>query len=118
MNIKYKILSLGLLLVILILSVSNVMAWPKDYVLELTIITDKQEEFVSIIELDDRQFRDLKNDTNFEIKPYLVQARKDYADEIGYRKEIYGEDNYKMVNIVKYSFVVRDKSSGRVLLKK
>jgi hypothetical protein len=95
-----------------------VQAWSKDYLLELTIVTDKQEEFVDLIELDDRQFRNLRNDINNEIKSYLVEARKKYADEIGYRKEIYGEENYKMVVIAKYSFIVKEKSSGRILLRK
>lgn len=73
---------------------------------------------VHLVELDDRQFNKLKSDPNNAIKEYLVDARRKYADEIGYRKEIYGEENYKMVVIVKYSFTVKDKSSGRILLKK
>lgn len=98
--------------------VLSVFAWSKDYLLELTIVTDKQEEFVYLVEFDDRQLSKLKNDANNEIKPYLVEARRKYADDIGYRKEIYGEENYKMVNISKYSFIVKDKSSGRILLSK
>lgn len=93
-------------------------AWSKDYLLELTIITDKQEDFVYLAELDERQFRDLRNDSNNVIKDYLVEARRKYADEIGYRKEIYGDENYKMVVITSYKFLVKDKSSGRILLKK
>jgi len=93
-------------------------AWSKDFLLELTIVTDKQEEYIFLAELDDRQFRDLRNDTNNEIKDYLFEARRKYADEIGYRKEIYGEENYKMVVITSYKFIVKDKSCGRILLKK
>ncbi|MFZ5952189.1 MAG: hypothetical protein ACOYXC_15900 [Candidatus Rifleibacteriota bacterium] len=93
-------------------------AWSKDYLLELTITTDKQEEYVFLAELDDRQYRNLRNDSNNEIKNYLVDAQRKYADEIGYRKEIYGDENYKMVVIVRYDFIIKEKSSGRILLKK
>jgi hypothetical protein len=93
-------------------------AWNKDFVLELTIVTDKQEEYVQYIELNDKELRNLRNDPGNEIKPYLVEARRKYADEIGYRKEIYGSENYKMVVISSYRFVVKEKSSGRVLLSK
>ncbi len=93
-------------------------AFSKDYVLELTIVTDRQEEFTQYIELNDREFRNLRNDPTGEIKSFLLEARKKYADEIGYRKEIYGAENYKMVVISSYSFVVKEKSSGRVLLSK
>lgn len=93
-------------------------AFSKDYVLELTIVTDRQEEFIQYIELNDREFRNLRSDPNGEIKRFLLEARKKYADEIGYRKEIYGAENYKMVVISSYTFVVKEKSSGRVLLSK
>jgi hypothetical protein len=98
--------------------VVSVHAWSKDYLMELTITTDKQDEFVFLEELDERQFRDLRNNTNFEVKKYLVLARRKYADEIGYRKEIYGKENYKMVVISSYKLIVKDKSTGRILLKK
>lgn len=107
-----------LVLTLVIGLVISASAWSKDYLLELTVITDKQEEFVFVSELDERQFRNIRNDANNEIKNYLVDARRKYADEIGYRKEIYGEENYKMVVITSYKFVVKDKSSGRILLKK
>jgi hypothetical protein len=96
----------------------SVEALSNDFILELTIITDKEEEFVQIIELNDREFRNLKNDTNREIQNYLLEARKKYADEIGYRREIYGNENFKMVVIAKFTFVVKDKTSGRILLAK
>lgn len=96
----------------------SVQALNKDFVLELTIITDKDEEFVQIIELNDREFSNLRNDTNRGIQSYLVEARRKYADESGYRREIYGAENFKMVVIKSFSFIVKDKSSGRILLKK
>jgi hypothetical protein len=109
----------GLLVLLLLAGFALTLhARSKDYLMELTIITDKQEEFVYLAEIDDRQLRDLRNNTNFEIKPYLVEARRKCADEIGYRKEIYGEENYKMVVISRYKLIIRDKSSGRVLLSK
>ena len=109
----------ALIVVVLVAGlVISASAWSKDYLLELTIVTDKQEEYVFLEELDERQFRDLRNDASNEIKDYLITARRKYADEIGYRKEIYGEENYKMVLVTSYSFIVKDKSSGRILLKK
>lgn len=93
-------------------------AWNKDFVLELTIVTDKQEEFVQYIELNDKEFRNLSNNPGNEIKSYLVDARRKYAEETGYRKDIYGAENYKMVVISSYRFIVKEKSSGRVLLSK
>lgn len=95
-----------------------VQAFSKDFVLELTIITDKQEEYVQIVELGDREFRNLRNDTNRVIQEYLLVTRKKYADESGYRREIYGDENFKMVVIKSFTFVVKDKSSGRILLRK
>jgi hypothetical protein len=107
-----------ILSVFLSLALSVAYAWPKDHLMELTIITDKQEEFVHIVELTERQVRDLRQDLRSAIKPYLVEARKKYADEIGYRHEIYGDENYKMVVIDSYKLIVKDKSSGRIVLRK
>ncbi|MDD3000476.1 MAG: hypothetical protein PHF29_01840 [Candidatus Riflebacteria bacterium] len=85
-------------------------------VLELIITTDKGDGYTYYAELSDRDFRKLKNDLINEIKPYLVEARKECAREMGYREEIYGEENYKMVIIAKYSIVIRDQSNGRTIL--
>ena len=113
-------LQLGILLTVvaILLAIVTVEARSKDFLLELTITTDKQEEFTQYIELDDKELRNLRNDPNNEIKEYLVDARRKYADEIGYRKEIYGAENYKMVVIASYRYIVKEKSSGRVLLSK
>lgn len=116
MNKKYGTILFLSLFVLLIFGFAELGARGFDYLLELTIVTDKQDEFDSFSELNERQFRDLRNNPRKEIEAYLVEARKKYADDIGYRKEIYGEENYRMVVIAKYRFVVRDKSSGRVLL--
>ena len=86
--------------------------------LSLTILTDKADEFVLLVDLDARAFSRLENDPTSAIQPYLLQARKEYAERIGYRREIYGEENYKMVTIRRYSFVVRDVSQDRVVLKR
>lgn len=96
----------------------QVLPWAKEYRLELTVTTDKDDEFVLMVEIDTRQLRKLENDSFTEIQPYLVQARRDYAHNIGYRKEIYGDENYKMVKIISYYYTVREISSGRVVLKK
>ncbi len=93
-------------------------AWNRDYVLELTLYTDKEDRFDLYADLNDREYRNLRNDSQNEIKPYLVEARRKYAEEVGYRREIYGESNYKMVSITRYSFLIKDKSSGRILLSK
>ncbi|MDD2623205.1 MAG: hypothetical protein BWY02_01233 [bacterium ADurb.Bin157] len=85
-------------------------------VLELIITTDKGDGYTYYAELSDRDFRKLKNDLMNEIKPYLIDARKECAREMGYREEIYGEENYKMVIITKYSIVIRDQSNGRTIL--
>ena len=113
---RRSVVVLAILAIFAFLVAAN--AFSKDYVLELTIVTDRQEEFTQYIELNDREFRNLRNDPTGEIKSFLLEARKKYADEIGYRKEIYGAENYKMVVISSYSFVVKEKSSGRVLLSK
>jgi len=113
---RRSVVALAILAVFALLVTAH--AWSKDYVLELTVVTDRQEEFVQYIELTDKEYRNLRNDPGSEIKPYLLAARKKYADEIGYRKEIYGAENYKMVVFSSYSFVVKEKSSGRVLLSK
>lgn len=97
-------------------AVVSVQAWNRDFLLEITIITDKDEEIVHVAELTDREYRSLRNDSVREIQHYLTEARRAYADRIGYRREIYGDENYKMVVIAKFSFVVKDKSSGRILL--
>jgi|GEM_PF-2260502 len=88
------------------------------YRMTLTVITDKAEEFILEAELDEREFSAIKNDPNQGIQTFLVQARKEYADKIGYRKEIYGEENYKMVVIRKYSFVIRTIGQDYIILKK
>lgn len=87
-------------------------------ILELTITTDKGDGYTYYAELSDREFRKLKNDLINEIKPHLIEARKECAREMGYREEIYGEENYKMVIIAKYSLAIRNRSNGRVLLSK
>lgn len=119
--IRFKDFKLAIFLAVLCIAVlctAAVQAWASDYVLELTIVTDKQQEYDLFIEMTDRQLRDLRQDSRNKIRPYLVEARKQYADEIGYRKEIYGEKNYQMVVIASYRYVVREKSSGRILLSK
>lgn len=115
---KRWILLLGVPLVLLALSRSMLYSFSKAYRLELTVITDKADEYVFVTELDEREFKKLENNPSQEILPYLIQARKDYADKIGYRKEIYGAENYKMVTIRHNSFVVREIISGRVIIKK
>ncbi len=115
---KLNLLILVFLLAICSSFFSSVFAWSKDYILELTIVTDKQEEFVDVQELTERQMQAIKRDPTSGIKEYLLATRKKYADEIGYRKEIYGEENYKMVVITRYKFIVRDKSTGRVIVRK
>ena len=110
--------TIWLIAVVLVVSSVALWGWAKEYRLHLTIETDKQEEFVLVIELDTRQFRRLENDPRNEIQDYLVEARRQYARRIGYREEIYGKENYKMVRIERYHFVVREIDRGRVVLKK
>lgn len=105
-------------MLVFILPVFVSQAWNRQYVLELTIITDKQEEFDYMEEINDRQLRDLRFDSRSAITSYLLKARRLYADDIGYRREIYGDENYRMVVVARYRFLVRDKSSGRILLSK
>ncbi len=116
----YNIIRITLLLAVLVsfAAVVSVQAWNRDFLLEIIIITDKDEEIVHVAELTDREYRNLRNDSGREIQHYLTEARRVYADRIGYRREIYGDENYKMVVIAKFSFVVKDKSSGRILLSK
>jgi len=63
-------LQLGILLTVvaILLAIVTVEARSKDFLLELTVTTDKQEEFTQYIELDDKEFRNLRNDPNNEIK--------------------------------------------------
>ena len=117
-NINFYKGSVLLALAVTLLALVTLQARNSDYVLELTIVTDRQESFELYVELNDRELNKLRNNPSIEIKPYLVEARRKYADDIGYRREIYGEENYKMVVITSFSFVVKDKSSGRILLSK
>jgi len=110
--------TLWLALAISLLAFVAVQAWNSDYVLELSIFTDRGDKFDIYVDLAEREFRNLRNDTNNEIQPYLIEARRQYAEDIGYKSVIYGEENYKMIAVKRYSFVVKDKSSGRVLLSK
>ncbi len=114
-SIKISVL---LTLLACLTAVFTVQARNKDFILELTFFTDKDEEVLHIVELDDREFRNLRNDPGREIQNYLVEARKKHADEIGYRHEIYGDGNFKMVVVAKFQYIVKDKSSGRILLSK
>jgi hypothetical protein len=110
--------TLLLTLAVSLLTFVAVQAWNSDYVLELSINTDKGDKFDIYIDLTERQFRDLRNDANNQIQKYLLEARRQYAEDIGYRKDIYGEENYRMVAVTSYEYVVKDKSSGRILLSK
>ncbi|KAF1082075.1 MAG: hypothetical protein GQF41_1715 [Candidatus Rifleibacterium amylolyticum] len=110
--------TLWLILAISLLALAGAQAWNRDYVLELSIFTDRGDKFDIYVDLTERDFRNLRNDTNNEIQPYLIEARRQYAEDIGYKSVIYGEENYKMVAVKSYSFVIKDKSSGRVLLSK
>jgi len=110
---------LGVLVgLVVMLSHPALFSFPKEYRLELTVITDRAEEYVLMVEIDQRAFKRLESDPTGELQSYLVLARREYAVQIGYRPEIYGPENYKMVTIRKSSFVVREISSGRVVLKK
>jgi len=114
----YRMVIASLAVLAVFMALVSAQAWSRDFVLELTIMTDRHEEFVQYFDLTDREYRNLRNDSGNEIKAYLVEARKKYADEIGYRKEIYGSENYKMVVIDSFRYIVKEKSSGRVLLSK
>ena len=87
------------------------------YRLSLTIYTDK-EPYLLEVEIGPRDFRAIESDPTNGIQPFVLQARRECAEHAGYRKEIYGEENFKMVSVRKYSFVIRDLSQGRVVLKK
>lgn len=87
------------------------------YRLSLTIYTDK-EPYVLEVEIGPRDFRKIESDPTNGIQPFVLQARRECAEHAGYRKEIYGEENFKMVSVRKYTFIVRDLSQGRVVLKK
>lgn len=87
------------------------------YRLSLTIYTDK-EPYVLEVEIGPREYRAIESDPTNGIQPFVLQARHEAAERDGYRKEIYGEENYKMVAVRKYTFVIRDLSQGRVVLKK
>ena len=76
------------------------------------------DEFPFLVELDERQFSKIENDPSGGIQSYLVQARRAYAEKVGYRKEIYGEENYKMVTIGRYTIIIRDISQDRIVFKK
>lgn len=110
--------TLWLALAACLLTLVAAQAWNRDYVLELTIYTDKEDRFDLYVDINDREYSNLRNDAQNEIKSYLVEARRQYAEEVGYRREIYGEENYKMVSVTRYSFLIKDKSSGRILLSK
>ena len=90
---------------------------PLMYRLELTIYTDK-DPYLLEVEIGPREFRAIESDPTNGIQPFVLQARHECAEKAGYRKEIYGEENYKMVAVRKYTFVIRDLSQGRVVLKK
>ncbi|PKL45845.1 MAG: hypothetical protein CVV41_02240 [Candidatus Riflebacteria bacterium HGW-Riflebacteria-1] len=117
-NITFFKSTLWLALAVSLLALVAVQAWNRDFVLELTIFTDKDDRFELYVDLTDREYRNLRNDSGNEIEKYLVDARRKYAEEIGYRRDIYGEENYKMVSIQRFTYVVKDKSSGRILLSK
>jgi len=107
-----------ILVVLAVLISFSADAWPKDYRMTLTVLTDKNDELVHIFMITEREMRKLKEDPRNAIKDYLIEVRKKYANDIGYRHEIYGDNNYKMVVIRKYSFEIRDKSSGRSVFRK
>ncbi|MBU1108510.1 MAG: hypothetical protein KKB51_17680 [Candidatus Riflebacteria bacterium] len=117
-NINFYKSSVLLALAVSLLALLTLQARNSDYLLELTIVTDRQESFELYVELTDRELTKLRNNPGIEIKPYLIEASRQHAEEIGYRRDIYGEENYKMVVITSYRFIVRDKSSGRILLSK
>lgn len=117
-NITFYKRTLWLALAVSLLALVTVQAWNRDFVLEMTIFTDKEDRFEFYVDLTDREYRNLQNDSGNEIKKYLEDAKRKYAEEIGYRREIYGEENYKMVAVVRFTYVVKDKSSGRILLSK
>jgi hypothetical protein len=87
------------------------------YRMTLTIWTGS-DEFTYLTELSERDFSKIENDPSSAIQPHLVAARREYAEKMGYRKEIYGEENYKMVTIGRYTIVVRDISRDRIVFKK
>ena len=88
------------------------------YKLELRITTDRYEEYPFEIGIDDREYRRITENVHTGIQPFLLEARKAIADRAGYRVEIYGADNYKMVVVRSYVVIIRDLSQGRVVFSK
>lgn len=112
-----KITIWSFFLVLLVTMGVVLLAGPPAYRLDLTIYASG-EEFTLTVEIDDRQFSGLQSDPTTNIQPFLLQAKKEFAEKIGYRKEIYGEENFKMVHIGRYNFNVRSLSQGRIVLQK
>ncbi|MBF0410827.1 MAG: hypothetical protein HQM10_26005 [Candidatus Riflebacteria bacterium] len=88
------------------------------YRLNLTIYTDKGEEYVLSSGLTDREYRSISEDPSRGIRQFVELAMREYAEKVGFRKEIYGEDNYKMVSVKTYTFTITDISQGRVVFQK
>ncbi|MBF0547743.1 MAG: hypothetical protein HQM08_25110 [Candidatus Riflebacteria bacterium] len=88
------------------------------HTVNVDIVTDREESFSFSIDIERSDFRILESNPAVEFIKYLNEAKRAYADKIGYRKEIYGEENYKMVKVSKYTFSVVEITSGRVVLKK
>ncbi len=104
--------------VLLLASLFSASAKMISYKLELRITTDRLEEYPFEIGIDDREYRSITENIHTGIQPFLLEARKAIADRAGYRAEIYGADNYKMVVVRRYSVIIRDLSQGRVVFSK
>ncbi len=114
--INQKHFGIALMFFICLFSLISNVAFAYNTTLELIINTDKGDTYTYYTELSDRQLRNLQNNLMNEIRPFLIEAQKECAREMGYHEDIYGKDNYKMVIVTKYSIVIRDRSNGRVIL--
>ncbi|MBF0543154.1 MAG: hypothetical protein HQM08_01910 [Candidatus Riflebacteria bacterium] len=118
MNTMKKGLLFAFLIMLSFVLVTGLQAKLVSYRLSLTIFTDKSEEYLLSAGLDDRECRSITEDPSRGIQPFVEQAMREYAEKIGFRKEIYGDDNYKMVIVDHFSFVIRDISQDRVVFQK
>jgi hypothetical protein len=49
------------------------------------------------------------------LKSYEIKARKEIAEQKGYVEEVYGEENYKLIQTSNFEYVVYDDRFDRIL---
>jgi hypothetical protein len=87
----------------------------KLYKIKINIrVTDREQDFVFQTAITPEETLAFRENTQRIVDKYIILAKQALAEQLGFKKRIYGEQNYKMMQIAKAKAIVLDRSFNMV----